>query len=89
MLGTFACGAQRAESQHPAAAAVAFNDSVAGGPGSGGINAKHAKGISICWRGLRHGTECTATQRAQPQFFQRCVFRSTDFSGCEFYTRET
>ena len=47
MFWAFARGAQRAESQHPAAAAVAFNHSVTGGSGSGGIDAEHAEEIAI------------------------------------------
>jgi len=70
MIRSFARGAQSAKTQHPAAAAVAFNHSVARGSGSGRIHTEHPEEIPIQLRGMHHGTECTAARRARPQFFQ-------------------
>ena len=76
MFRSLARGAQRAETQHPAAAPVAFDHAVAGGSGSGGIDAQHTEEIAVHLRRLRHGTECTAAHRARPQFFRHLVRRS-------------
>lgn len=69
MLRPSACGAQCSESQHPAVAAVAFDHSVSGGAGSGGIDAEHAKETTVGWKRLLHDTECTAAPRARPTIF--------------------
>ena len=60
MLAGLVAGAQRAEAQHAAAAAVAFDHAVAGGAGRGGIDAEHAK-LAIR-SGESHGKECTAEE---------------------------
>ncbi len=70
MFRALARGAQRAEAQHAAAAAVAFNHAVSGGAGRGGIDAEHAEEIAIGSGRERHGIECTAARRARPQFFR-------------------
>lgn len=70
MVRTLARGTQSAETQHPAATAVALYHSVARSSGSGWIHSEYPKEIPIHLRGMRHGTECTAARRTRPQFFQ-------------------
>ena len=74
MFGTLARGAQRAETEHPAAPPVTFDHSVAGGSCSGGIDAEHPEGRPVRSRRLWHGTECTArTPRATILFSMSCA----------------
>ena len=70
MVRAFARGAQGAEAQHAAAAAVAFYHAVTGRAGGGGIDAEHAIAIIMGSRRQRHGNECTAQRDVRPQFFR-------------------
>jgi hypothetical protein len=78
MLRSFARRAQSPETQHPAAATVALNHSVARGSGSGWIHAEYPEEVPIRLRGMYHGTECTAARRTRPQFFQYRVLRALE-----------
>src|SRR5215467_12885841 len=72
MLGALAAafGAQGAEAKHAAAAAIAFNHAISGGARRGGVHTQHAKKAAVCSRRERHAHQCTARQRAGPQFFR-------------------
>jgi hypothetical protein len=69
MVRAFARGAQGAEAQQAAAAAVAFYHAVTGRAGGGGIDAEDAIAIIMGSRRQRHGNECTARREVRLQFF--------------------
>src|SRR6266436_3198277 len=82
MFGAFASGygGQGAKAKHAATAAVTFNHTVSGCTRRGGIDAEHAKELTIGSRGERHGNECTAGRCVRRHFF-RCFVAQASASG--------